>query len=242
MRPLFWRLGASLILIIGTVTVAYGATLSDLNGLDPSVRTRLGRGLRTLRDAAVTRESRLKMKVDYFLKSKYFGRAIVFYDPAANREGEAIVTRVVEDSDKRYFLAVRNRENTARAKLKVIFEIDYEALLRKGSPSAKSGGLERRQQMQLETVQQVNSMIGPLLSGSGSDFSASGSDLIPPGLSQLGDSGAPEPAELNEADPLVYYLDSSTNEEKKGNVVVINKVISLVDGTPLKVRFERVDG
>lgn len=170
------------------------------------------------------------LTIENYLKSKYYGKEIIYFDPLDKRFYRGQVVSHIKEKDQFYFL-VYNLEYKDLLKVGLIYEKDYLGLLtRPRNPlnhrSNMSGKL-----FNVENEKQLTKMLQPMLGSGGSQGSMNTAALA--SLTQGSSKNGP-------GEKILYY-DANVDRPIEGTIFIVKNHILLDDGSPVLIRFERVN-
>lgn len=166
------------------------------------------------------------MRVDHFLKSKLFGATVWYSDSSGAVVGRGPVQSIVKQDDG-YEVSVYDTLLKSTVLLRVIFEGTVGT-----GPTAKRRELEVAQEMSkkraYEAEKQMSVSLAPLVSGEDGSSAALATTF-------------PDPAVVPYPNgELVLVSDLGTGKRERLEVVIYKGAPLLSDGTPLKMRLERI--
>lgn len=178
-------------------------------------------------------ESVPSLSLIHYFEQKLFGSFVWYISPALNAPDRGRVVGVNKDDEGYYYLVIRNDRIKLNEKAILYFHRNFDAVLRRDTNPARSTENKDRDMFAVETERSLNSMIGPLVDGTG------GSGEVSLNLSDL----ATAPRYTNPLDSLsgekVFLEVKDSEDPVEAEVVVYKNQLLLKDGTPIKISFER---
>lgn len=172
------------------------------------------------------------LTLENFLRSKLIGMDITYYHQSEEALMTGQVLQIYRKTDA-YYAIVANSDQSAGNMVRVHFVKDYKSHLKQGSDLISKKDNYDGRQIAFDSEKKVSEMMQPLL---GNDQSAKSQLQFPPrpttsfrDIVSKADSES-EPVEV---------IDPSTKERTKSRVVVYEKRVRLLDGTPLSMLFEK---
>lgn len=166
------------------------------------------------------------MRVDHYLKSKLFGATVWYSDSDRTVIGRGAVQSIVKRDDE-YKVSVYDTLQKSVVSLRVVFEGVFGT-----GPTAKRRELEIAEEMArkrtYEAEKQLSVSLSPLVNGEGGSSA-----------SQLTQFSDPTVQDYPAGEDVLVY-DIATAKKKIQEVVIYKGNPVLSDGTPLKIRLERI--
>lgn len=165
------------------------------------------------------------MRVAYFLKSRFLGAVVWYVDQAGQVVGRGPVQAVMKRDDG-YEVTVYDALLNSMVQLKVVFEGDFGT-----GPTAKRRELELAKEMArkrtYDAEKQMSVSLAPLM-GMESSSAAFATQFSEPSV------------EAYPEGEMLLAHDRVTNKQEKVEVIIFRGAPILADGTPLKIRLERI--
>lgn len=166
------------------------------------------------------------MRVDYFLKSKLLGATVWYSDSSGAVIGRGPVQSIVKQDDG-YEVSVYDTLLKSMVLLRVVFEGAVGT-----GPTVKRRELELAPEMKrkrtYEAEKQLSVSLSPLISGETGSSAALATTFADPVVVPYPDG------------ELVLVSDIGTGKRERLEVVIYKGSPLLSDGTPLKMRLERI--